>query len=247
MLRVLIVSFMLTPIAFAASKKYIEKKVHYRTSFGECPSQSVGRLTLELMKTFEKNNSLYDVKKQIIDEKLEEKYFLSEYKVNFNPLTNTIRFQFDCPRPLMKVQIYKKDGEEFYSALLVDTGELFDPTYEVLLRSEKKLKSELPHLALPVALLNGKVHKKLTSIFNTIPKEFRNKISEVILNENKELTLILSVSNRPSSVFMGKNYWSEKVKKLDEVMSYMKSKKTIPTVINLTNHKKIVVKFSDSI
>ena len=47
----------------------------------------------------------------------------------------------------MKVQIYKDNGDEYYTAILVDNGKLVDPTYEVLLRTEKKLKKKLPSMA----------------------------------------------------------------------------------------------------
>jgi hypothetical protein len=50
-------------VSFSATTKYFENKVHYRTFFGSCPSKVVGRLTLTLIKEFEKNKSLLDVKK----------------------------------------------------------------------------------------------------------------------------------------------------------------------------------------
>ena len=55
----------------------------------------------------------------------------------------------------------------------------------------------------------------------------------------------MSVGRKPSSAFLGKEYWDEKVAKLGSIMNVMKSKKTIPAVINLTNAKKVVVKFTD--
>ena len=232
---------------FALSKKYFEENVHYRTVFGQCPSKIVGRLTLSLIKEFESRNSLLDIKKKIVDEKLEEKYFLSYYNIKYNPLEKMLRFEYDCPRPLMKVQIYKKDGEEFYTAILVDNGKLFDPTYEVLLRSEKILKGKLPHMAIPVSLINTKVNKKLTSLLNGLEEDFVKNISEVILNEKEELTIILSVGRKPSSAFLGNDYWSEKVGKLEKIIETLSKKKTVPAVINLTNAKKIVVKFSDTL
>ncbi|MBD64126.1 MAG: hypothetical protein CME62_02890 [Halobacteriovoraceae bacterium] len=235
-----------TPV-YSAAQKYFENKTSYKTVFGQCPSKIVGRLTLSLIKEFEKSNSLLDVKKKIIDEKLEEKYYLSSYKIKYNPLQKMLRFEYDCPRPLMNVQIYKKDGEEFYTAVLTENGKLYDPTYEVLLRSEKLLKGSLPHMAIPVSLINSNIHMKLTSMLNGLGDNFRKDISEVILNEKKELTIILSVGRRPSSAFFGQEYWSEKVSKLEKIMNTMKKKKTIPAVINLTNSKKIVVKFSDTI
>ena len=229
------------------SKKYYEEKIHYRTVFGQCPSKVVGRLTLTLIKEFEKKKSLLDVKKKIVDEKLEEKYYLSSYKIDYNPLEKMIRFQYDCPKALMKVQIYKNDGEEFYTAILVDNGKLYDPTYEVLLRGEKKITKDLPHLAIPADLINSKVHKKLTSLLNNLGQKFVNRISEVILSEKEELTIILSIGRRPSSAFLGSEFWNEKVEKLNSIVNYMAKKTTIPSVINLTNSKKVVVKFPDTI
>lgn len=233
--------------SFSKAKKYFEDKTHYRSVFGNCPSKAVGRLTLTLIKEFEKNKSLLDIKKKIVEKSLEEKYFLSSYQVTYNPLHKMLRFNYECPKPLMKVQIYKNDGEEFYTAILVDSGKLVDPTYEVLLRAEKKIKGKLPHMAIPFKLINSEVHKKLTSLFNGLGGKFVKNISEVILNEKQELTIIMSVDRRPSSAFLGSDYWGEKVGKLEEIISYMKEKKSIPAVINLTNSKKIVVKFSDTI
>ena len=89
--------------------------------------------------------------------------------------------------------------------------------------------------------------KKITSILNDLGEKFTKKISEVILNEKEELTIILSIGQKPSSAFLGKDYWEEKVDKLKSLVGYMHEKKTIPTVINLTNTKKVVVKFSEKI
>jgi hypothetical protein len=239
--------FLLSNSSFAISKKYYENKIHYRTFFGQCPSKVVGRLTLSLIKEFEINQSLLDLKKKIVNEKLEEKYYLSSYKIDYDPLQKMIKFQYDCPKALMKVQIYKNDGEEFYTAILVDNGKLYDPTYEVLLRAEKKIVKDLPHMAIPAELINSKVHKELTSLLNNLGEKFVDKISEVILNEKKELTIILSIGRRPSSAFLGNEYWTEKIVKLNNIVEYMAKKKTIPAIINLTNSKKVVVKFPNSI
>jgi len=222
-------------------------KIKYKTNFNKCPSQVGGKLTLVLIKEFERNNSLKDVKEKIINEKLDEKFFLSQYKVQFDPLKNRLKFSFECPEALMKVQIYKKNGDEFYTAILVDTGKLVDPTYEILLRTENKLKNKLPELALPVKALDDKTHLEVTDLISGLSRDFREKISEVIVNDNKELTIILSINKRPSSVFFGKDYWGEKVGKLVKVVDFMKAKKSVPAIINLTNSKKIVVKFSDTI
>lgn len=237
-----------TQFSFAeTAEKLLLSKLKYRTYFGKCPSQSAGKLTLLLVKEFEKNNSLKEVKQLIIKDKLDEKYFLSSYEIKFDPLKKKLRFYLDCPKALMKVQIYKKNGDEFYTAILVDNGKLFDPTYEVLLRSEKKLKKPLPSLAIPVSSLDSDAHLKVTELVATLEKSISARISEIIVSENSELTIILSVNGHPSTAFLGKDYWSVKVEKLIKVIDYMKKKKSIPAVINITNSKKIVVKFSDNL
>lgn len=249
MKKIIIISIALfsTSLFAANSGTRLVNRIKYKTYFDKCPSQVGGKLTLLLIKEFEKNNSLKDVKEKILSEKLDEKFFLSEYKIQFDPLKNKLKFHFECPEALMKVQIYKTNGDEFYTAVLVDTGKLVDPTYEILLRAEKKLTGKLPDLALPVGSLDDKTHLVVTDLISSLDKDFRDKISEVIVNENKELTIILSINRRPSSVFFGKDYWGEKVGKLVKVVDYMKTKKSVPAIINLTNSKKIVVKFSDTI
>lgn len=243
----ILVALFSTYVFAGRAKKSLVNRIQYKTFFDKCPSQLGGKLTLILTREFEKNNSLKDVKEKIISEKLDEKYFLSNYKIQFDPVKEKLKFHFECPEALMKVQIYKKNGDEFYTAILVDSGKLVDPTYEVLLRSEKKIKGKLPELALPVNALDDNTHLEVTDLVSRLDSSFRRKISEVIVSENRELTIILSINRRPSSVFLGKDYWSEKVEKLVKVVDYMKAKKSVPAIINLTNSKKIVVKFSDTL
>lgn len=219
--------------------------VKYKTSFGQCPSRTAGSLALGLISEFEKTGSLKEVKKLIVKDKLDEKHYLSDYKIDYNPIDGQLKFDFDCPEPLMKVQIYKETGSESYEALLVSNGRLYDPTYEVLLRSENKLHRSLPYLAIPVGEMDEDLQFEIADLINQMNPEFRAKLSEVILADTKELTVILSVKNRPSSVFLGPGDWKEKIEKLDKLVSYMESKNKIPSVINLTNVKKVVVKFDD--
>lgn len=217
----------------------------YRTSFGYCPSRAAGTLTLKLIKVFEDRGSLIDVKETIIRDGLVQKHFISKYQINYDPLKKLLTFVFDCPKPLMKVQIYKGNDMEIYNAILVENGDLYDPTYEVLLVGEKKLNTILPILALPFGDMDDSVRYQITNLIRNMEPNFRNKLSEVILNENKDLTAILSVGGRPSSVFMGQKNWNEKLLKLKKIVDYMESKNRIPAVINLTNAKKVVVKFND--
>lgn len=219
--------------------------VKYRSSFGKCPARAVGSLTLSLIKTFEKTRSLRSLKVKIDQENLKEKHFLSNYHITFDPILKLVNFKYECPEPLMKVQIYKKNGVDTYDAILVENGKLYDPTYEVLLRSEKKLTKTLPFLGLPVGNIDEKQQKTISSLINRMKDSFRPKLSELIINEKGELTIILSVKGRPSSVFMGNDIWNDKLSKLERLVSYMEKKGKIPAIINLTNAKKVVVKFND--
>ncbi len=239
---------LLSTYALAKKPSYnLLKDIQYKTYFGSCPSKVAGKLTLTLMRKFEETNSLMAVKSLIVEKKLDEKHFLSSYKISYDPAVKLIRFNFDCPKPVMKAQIYKENGEEFYTAILVDSGEFVDPTYEVLLRSEKKLTRKLPNLAFPVGLIDTEIQKQMTHLALTFDHAFKDKLSEIILDEDKKLTMIFSINRRPSSAFLGTDFWNQKVEKLAKVVEYMKKKNTIPAVINLTNSKKIVVKFSDTI
>lgn len=219
----------------------------YRTSFGSCPSRTAGSLTLKLVKIFEGNRSLKDVKDYIMDEKIMDKYFLSDYQINYDPLKKIIGFNLECPRPLMKVQIYKRNNIDSYDAILVENGRLYDPTYLVLLKEEKKIKKDLPFLALPVGNLKEEVRLNITKVVMDLNEDLRKKLSEVILNESNELTIIFSMKGNATSVFFGMDKWNIKVNKLQKIVRYMQSKKRMPSVINLTHSKKVVVKFKDKI
>lgn len=224
-----------------------KEKIKYRTNFGSCPSRSAGQMTLKMIRIFEETGSLRKVKEKILQNNLDERHFVSDYKVSYDPLKKMLHFTLDCPNPLMKVQIYKENGIDSYEAILVDTGELFDPTYEVLLRTEKKLKDPLPYLALPVGELEEEVQKKITRVVDGLGESFRRKISEVILNDKGDLTVILSLRGNPSSVFLGGDDWAEKADQLKRIVKYMESNKKIPAIINLTNSKKVVVKFNSNL
>ncbi len=224
-----------------------QKKIKYRTNFGSCPSRSAGQMTLKLIKTFEETASLKKVKEEIINQSMPERHFVSEYKISYDPLKNMLKFDMDCPTPLMKVQIYKDNGVDSYEAILVENGQLFDPTYEVLLRTEKKLSSTLPYLAIPVGDLDKETQEEITRVVNGMDEKFRRKISEVILNDKGELTVILSLRGNPSSVFMGKDEWQQKTEKLKKIVNYMETNEKIPAIINLTNSKKVVVKFNSNL
>jgi hypothetical protein len=223
------------------------EEIKYKTSFGKCPSRTAGTMALKIVKNFEQTRSLKSVKNEIIKDKVDEKHFVSGYKVSYDPYQNYLKLSFDCPEPLMKVQVYKDSGVESYEAILVDSGELYDPTYEVLLRTEHKLTRDLPYLAIPVGEMDKTLQTEITDLLRGMEPEFRQKLAEIILGDKGDLTVILSVSGQPSSVFLGKKDWNEKIEKLNRIVNYMESRKRIPAIINLTNAKKVVVKFNDKI
>src|SRR6187551_2424803 len=84
---------------------YPKPLINYKTSFGNCPSRTAGALTLALVKIFEEKQSLKSLKENIVQEKVMEKYYLSDYRVSYDPLEKLLRLNFECPRPLMKVDL----------------------------------------------------------------------------------------------------------------------------------------------
>lgn len=217
--------------------------IKYRTSYGECPSKSAGDFAIIVMKEFERSRSLKQVKEKILTEKLDEKYFLSEYQVGYNPVSRTVRIRLECPEALVKVQVYRENGKEHYSAVMVSNGKLFDPSYEMILKAEKKLKVDLPSLAISVQDLEGEVHENFTRFATRLSVSIRQKISEIIINDNKELTMVFSLGGRTTSVFLGTDFWETKLEKLGKIISYVEKSHKYPSTINLTNAKKVIVKF----
>jgi hypothetical protein len=250
MLRLILVSYLALFTLVAKSNvpdKFTQKDTHYRTYFGDCPSRSSGMLTLILMKEFEKSRSLKDVKEKILSEKLDEKYFLSDYRISYNPVIRTLKINFECPEPLAKIQVYKPNGDEHYSAILADNARIYEPQYENLVRAEKRLAYNLPLLAISMDQLEGSAPTDLASFIKKMEVGLRKQISEIIVSKNNELTIIFALGGKATSVFMGPDLWEEKLPKLAKIVGYVGKNKRYPNSINLVNSKKVVVKFSDKI
>lgn len=237
--------FLLSLLSTAHSRAIkSDKKMKYRTFFGSCPVKNTGKLAIKLAKSFEQNKSLMKLKKEHLSPEVADENFLSSYQVKYNPFENKLNFYFDCPKPLLKVQIFDKNKDLRDQKILVDNSRLFDPDYEKLLKGDKKLKKNLPLLAL-YQEPNENLNKKIAQLMSEFDGKFRNKISEMIVGESSEMTIILSVIGQPSSVFLGTENWNEKVNKLVKLVEYMEKKRKIPAIVNLTNAKKVVVKFSE--
>jgi len=226
---------------------FTQKNINYRTYIGECPNKSSTSFAMIVMKEFEKAHSLKDVKEKIVNEKLEEKHFLSDYRISYNPVIKTLKINLECPQPLVKVQVYKSNGEEHYSAILGDNSKMYEPGYENLMQVEKKLNHNLPLLAISMAQLDGDAPTNLVNFIKLMEKDLRSQISEIIISKNNDLTIVFALSGKTTSVFMGAELWDEKLTKLSKVIGYIQKTKRYPNSINLVNAKKVVVKFSDSI
>jgi hypothetical protein len=250
MLRLILVSFLgllTSNVRSNVPDKFTQKNINYRTYFGDCPSKSSGMLTLILMKEFEKANSLRDVKEKILNEKLDEKYFLSDYRISYNPVIKTLRVHLECPEPLAKVQVYKPNGEEHYSAILADNARMYEPQYENLMKAEKRLNHNLPLLAMSMEQLEAAAPTELANFIKKMEVDLRKQISEIIVSKNNDLTIIFALGGKATSVFMGAELWDEKLTKLTKIVGYVGKNKRYPSSINLVNSKKVVVKFSDKI
>ena len=244
----LVLFLILTSVAHAAvPESFTQKNINYRTYIGECPSKSSGMFALAVMKEFEKHLSLKDVKEKIINEKLDEKFFLSDYRISYNPVIKSLKVNLDCPEPLAKVQVYKANGEEHYSAILGDNARLYEPGFENLMRAENKLTQNLPSLALSLEQVNSDAPTNIANLVKMMDKELRNQVSEILINKNSELTIVFALDRKATSVFMGADLWEEKLTKLTKIIGYVSKNKRYPSSINLVNAKKVVVKFSDNI
>jgi hypothetical protein len=51
------------------------------------------------------------------------------------------------------------------------------------------------------------------------------------------------LGGRTTSVFLGMDLWETKLEKLTKIISYVEKSQKYPSTINLTNAKKVVVKF----
>ena len=236
---VILVCF-LVPVAVLASPK---QEIKYKTSFGNCPPKTAGELAFALADDFEKNSSLRGLKNKMVSEALAEKYYLDEYEIKFDSLEKLLEFAFDCPMALMSVQLYRNGGRNAWNAVLVDNGKLFNPSYETVLLNEGKISKKLPSLAVSLKDVDAGISEEITQLMKLMFATFPTEISEVIINEENNLTVILSMQGHPMTAFFGSKEWEDKVSKLNRIVRYMVEQKKPPMIVNLVNSKKIVVKF----
>ena len=242
-MKFLVALFLLVSQVFANPVlQFSQTKTQYTLDFNSCPMKSSGDLAILLAKEFDNSKSLYKLKKKIIDERYKEIYFLSNYQVHYNPIVKKLAFKFECPGLIAKIQITKENGVSFLGSL-VDTGDVFDPQYEVLLRREKLIAQSVPYFAISIKNLNEQKHIGVVSLLKQMNPKIYQQVSEVILNDSDELTLILKSKSKATSVLLGKEYWDDKISKLLKIQDHFSQKEKKPLVINLTSNKKVVVRF----
>lgn len=222
--------------------QFSQTRTQYTLKFNSCPMKSSGDLAILLAKEFDVTGSLYKVKKKLLDDRYKETYFLSDYKIEYNPITKKLAFDFECPGLIAKIQITKESGGSFIGSL-VDTGDVFDPHYEVLLKREKIIAKSVPYFAISLKNLNQQKHLGVVKLLKQMNPKVYQQISEVILNEEEELTLILKAKSKAITVLLGKEYWDDKISKLLKIQDHFSQKDKMPSIVNLTSNKKVVVRF----
>ena len=228
----------------AENKLFFSKtETKYVIHSGQCPKIHVGKLALSIIKSYDEGKSLLAIKEQMLAEGLVEKYFLKDFHILLNPISKEFQFQFECPRPLLKAQIYDRKLKKSYLGVLGDHGEMMDPSFEVTLRQEKMLDNKLPFMAINWDDLVAKKQIKIVKLLDLFSAKLKSNLSEVILNSEDELTLILKSKSKGVSVFMGDDAWDLKLDKLTKVLNHFEKLDRMPTLVNLASVKKVVVKF----
>ncbi|MDH4467683.1 MAG: cell division protein FtsQ/DivIB [Bacteriovoracaceae bacterium] len=240
--------FVIQPQVFASDKLFFSKtETKYVIHANQCPKLHVGKLALSIIKDYESGSSLLKIKEKLMSDGSVDKYFLRDYHVDYNPIAHRFHFQFECPRPLLKAQIYDKKLKRSYMGILGDQGEMMDPSFEVILRQEGMLNEKLPYMAINWEDLVAQKQLKVVKLLDLFPKSIRTNLSEVILNSEDELTLILKTKSKGLSVFLGDDSWDIKLDKLTKVLNHFEKLDRMPALVNLASTKKVVVKFTDGL
>ncbi len=219
-------------------------ELKYKVEFGTCPKKTTGDLTLKILDKFRISKSLLEAKKYILDKDLESKFFLSSYDIKFNPVSNELDLSFNCPEPLARLQVYNENGTESYFSVLSKNGKKVDPNYENALRAEKILTAPLPVLSMNKSQINKQRLIDISRYLEKIDKKLVRRISDLIIDENDRLIIIIRNPNHAITAFVGQDDWKNKSKRLLKSIEYFDQKKKYPQYVRFLNSKKIVVKFS---
>lgn len=221
----------------------LQGKNEIKVDFEKCPKNPSSDFVFKASKIFEeKNESLNEVKKYIVSERLKEKYFLSHYKVDYDPLKRTLSFYLFCSPPALKVSALSSKGDVSYDIILSEDGKTHDPSYLVYLKSDG-LTHMVPKAAISSELLTQQNKEELVLLARKVQGLTHTKLREMIYNDQGEMTMLVGEDKKITSVFLGQGFWEKKLDKLDKIMSYMEVKNKLPSQVNLVDINKVVVKF----
>ncbi len=218
--------------------------VHIQSDFGSCPRKELGPFSLDLIKHFDQKGSLYDLEQKTLEQTAWKDY-LTFYRFRYHPFHKTLHLKFDCAKPVLALQIYEQ--KRSHKAIIAENGKILDWSYLKAFYREHSLENNLPLGAIARSFLDQKNLKRLLGFYDALilGKEF--KLSELIVDSEGDLTVVLSSKNGPSTLFIGSKSWESKVLKLNKIIEYFSSLEKFPQKLNLRDSKKIVVKLAEGL
>ncbi len=227
-------------ILFLIFSQSLYGAVQYKSSFSNCPTHLVGRLTLAMVDFFNEKKSLYDLYHWMNEKKLTEKNFIKEYDIRYHPLVDLLEIHFNCPLPYAVYE--KKSGERF-----ILTGDTREVSYDYLsyLIDEDLLKREIPHLFIKAAGAEDKKEskEKIVSLLRNMSPLMLNHLGELVVDKHQDLTMIFSFLNHPVIVYYGSEDWEKKLPKLESSLLHLKEQQRIPRFVFFEDINKVTTKF----
>ena len=217
-------------------------KSEIKVDFGTCPKKPTGDFVFKTSKIFEKNRSLKEVKIFATENRLKQKHFLRDYKITYNPVKKTLNYFLECSEPILKVSAIAEKGKIAYDVVLSEDGHTHDPSYLVYLRSEDG-SLNISKAALPVDMMTKANKDELVLLARQMKNLNKISLRELIFTKTGEMTMIIGKKKKIISVFLGKSFWKKKLDKLDKIISYLDAKQKTPSLVNLTDMEKAVIKF----
>lgn len=217
--------------------------VQVKTRFGLCPKKDIGELVLNLASQFKKNQSLRQIKKYLLNASEWDGY-LTDYTIEYEPYEKRLVLNFNCAKPILKAQLYR--GSKVSSHVISESGELLSTDYWERYRKEHDKGPSLPSIAAPGEFIQEGGMDTVLDIYSSIKTGKALNLAELIVDSERDLTAIFSYKQKPLTVFMGKDAWKTKVEQFNRITNHLAKTTKRPTVLNLRNSKKIVVKFGDS-
>jgi hypothetical protein len=157
----------------------------------------------------------------------------------------------NCSRPLFRVH-FKNNDLEIFEKTLAEDGHLYGPHYEYLYYHDRNVnKKNRTHNKVDLSYLtiaekhreNKKFFSEIKNLFQLQQYFFKRYVSEVIFDDDDMLTFVLRHSGGSSVVYFGKNLWVDKLQALKSIMTTFEKKNVLPHLLDLTDLKKVVVKF----